>query len=51
MIKLIEPFGYHISTKTIGEAWHELFSAILEHGATEYDEGRERLALQMVRVH
>ncbi len=51
MITLIEPFGYHISTNTIGEAWHELFSTVLEHGAVEFDEGRERLALQMVRIH
>lgn len=51
MYKLIEPFGYHIDAKSIGQAWFDLVDAIIAHGEKTFDEGRERLCLQNVRIH
>jgi thymidylate synthase len=50
MYKLIEPFGYHISANTIGDAWLSLVGAVIKHGVKTLDEGRERLCLQNVRL-
>lgn len=50
MYRLIEPFGYHIEANSIGEAWLNLVEVVLKHGKKTFDEGRERLCLQNVRV-
>ncbi len=50
MYSLIEPFGYHVSADSIGEVWLGLVAAIAEKGEIAFDEGRERLCLQNVRV-
>ncbi len=51
MYQLIKPFGYHISAKTIGQAWIDMVNAIITHGEKTFDEGRERYCLQNVRIH
>ncbi len=45
-----EGFGYAILAKTMGEAWIDCIRAILDNGATTFDEGRMRLSLQSFRV-
>lgn len=50
MYQFIEPFGYNISGKTLGEAWVSLVTAVTRHGEESFDEGRRRLALQTVRL-
>lgn len=51
MYKLIKPFGYHINAKSIGQAWIDMVDAIVSNGEKTFDEGRERLSLQKVRVY
>jgi len=51
MYKLIKPFGYHIDAKSIGQAWIDMVDAIVANGEKTFDEGRERLCLQNVRIH
>ncbi|MBN1168550.1 hypothetical protein JXA63_01530 [Candidatus Woesebacteria bacterium] len=51
MYKLIKPFGYHIEANSIGEAWLDIVDAIISNGDKTFDEGRERLCLQNVRIH
>ena len=43
-----EPFGHHVSGKTIGETWLALVQAVLEHGDVTFDEKRERRSIQNV---
>lgn len=50
MYKQIDPFGSHVEASSLGEAWLDLVEAVLEHGEKTFDEGRERLCLQNVRV-
>jgi len=50
MYKFIEPFGLNINANSIGEAWLDLVSAILNNGDKTYDEGRLRLSLQNLRI-
>jgi len=50
MYKYIEPFGYHISGDSIGEAWISLIRCLLEKGEGSRDEKRGRVALQDVRI-
>jgi thymidylate synthase len=45
-----EEFGHQIFAATIGEMWAGLVKATLKHGATSYDERRERIALSNIRV-
>ncbi len=51
MYKLIKPFGYHVDAKSIGQAWIDMVDAIVANGEKTFDEGRERLSLQNVRLH
>lgn len=51
MYKLIKPFGYHVAAKSIGQAWIDMVEAIVANGEKTFDEGRERLCLQNVRIH
>jgi thymidylate synthase len=50
MYKLIKPFGYNIDAESIGQAWIDLVDAIVTNGEKTFDEGRERLSLQNVRI-
>lgn len=50
MYRLIKPFGYHVYAKSIGRAWIDLVSAVIASGEKTFDEGRERLSLQNVRI-
>lgn len=50
MYKLIKPFGPHIFSNSIGGAWLNLVQAIVKHGDITYDEGRQRMSLQNVRI-
>jgi len=43
-------FGINIHGDTIGEAWLGMVQAITESGAICYDEGRQRIALNNVRI-
>jgi thymidylate synthase len=51
MYQLIQPFGYHVNAQSIGLAWMDAVKAVLEEGSTTYDEERERLSLQNVRIY
>lgn len=46
----IEPFGISIFGEITGSAWLSLVEAIIKNGVTSFDEGRERLCLQNVRL-
>ncbi|RLB78174.1 MAG: hypothetical protein DRH06_02280 [Deltaproteobacteria bacterium] len=48
--EITNEFGPQIFAPTIGVMWSHLVKAILEHGETCYDEGRERIAVSNVRV-
>jgi len=50
MYRLIKPFGIHIDAKSIGKAWIDILDAVLKEGDTTFDEGRERLSLQNIRI-
>jgi len=43
-------FGYSVHGKTIGEAWINAVTTVLEYGVAEADESRERIALQNFRI-
>jgi len=43
-------FGIQIKAGTVGYAWLSMIEAILKEGQVSYDEGRERLALQSIRL-
>lgn len=45
-----EPFGHHVWSKTIGGVWLSLVKAILDCNRVSFDEGRERIDLQNVRI-
>jgi len=49
-IKICDDFGIQISGPTIGVMWANLVKVILEKNETSYDEKRERIAVQNVRV-
>lgn len=51
MYKLIKPFGYHVDAKSIGQAWIDMVDAIVTNGEKTFDEERERLSLQNVRIY
>lgn len=50
MYQYLYPFGHQVFGETLGEAWTSLMTAILKDGEYSFDEGRNRLALQTVRV-
>jgi hypothetical protein len=50
MYEYIEPFGYHVSGNSIGEAWISLVRCLLDKGEDSRDEKRGRIALQNVRI-
>lgn len=50
MYKNIKPFGYHVYAKSIGEVWIDIIDLILSKGKKTFDEKRERLCLQNVRI-
>lgn len=45
-----EPFGHHVWGKTLGSMWLSLVKAILDHNMVSFDENRERIDLQNVRI-
>ena len=48
MYKYHEPFGHHVSGKSIGETWISLVDSVLAHGDLTFDEKRERRSIQNV---
>jgi len=50
-IQISETFGIQIAGPSIGVMWANLIKVILEQGEISFDEKRERLAVQNVRVH
>ncbi len=50
MIKNDNEFGTHVYGDKIGKTWISLVDAIVNFGTESYDESRQRLALQNVRV-
>lgn len=45
-----EGFGAQVHGRTIGEMWAGLVNAVIDHGKRCFDEGRERIALDNIRV-
>lgn len=45
-----EPFGHQVWGQTLGTTWLGLVKAILDHNLVSFDEDRERIDLQNVRV-
>jgi len=45
-----EPFGHYVWGQTLGSMWLSLVKTILDHNMVSFDEGRERIDLQNVRV-
>ena len=50
-IQISEEFGIQIAGDSVGEMWADLIQVILDKGEVSFDEKRERLAVQNVRVH
>lgn len=44
------PFGHHVWGETLGDTWLSLVKAILDHNRVSFDENRERIDLQNIRI-